>query len=236
MDLIKESLEGVPDNEKLFYIEKDGKFHLHQKIAEKEIKYKEKEDLINKKNQENFNLKNELKDLKDSKQEPNLMPGKENDINNGKDKTEVAELKNQIAQLIKTNKEKDAQAKQSSLDSKLREACEKVSGTYELLKGVVKLDHTSEGVPCVKDSYGNVVLSEDGSKPMEISNYLNSLKTNDVYKGAFKSQAPSGFGFNGLDSNTQNQKPTSDAFSVLHDFSENKEGFVKAALKKGQKS
>lgn len=194
-DMLKaklDTLDGLDENLHQFYEEKDGKFTLKVEGADDNTELK---GALDKERTARKNLEKQLKEANDAK---------------SKQEMEKAEKSNDIeavkAQLIEAhNKEKEALTgdlnkykglyQQTAIDNTALDAITKEGGINELLMPVVKshVRLSDDGQVQVVDAKGTLLVNKDGSN-QTVGDFVQGLKENPTYAGAFQGSKHSGGG------------------------------------------
>ncbi len=240
LENILQSLDGIEESDKMFYIKQgDGSFKLHDKIArQQEIVSAQKKQLATN-TKKITDLEVKVTSKKEVEPSKDLQPG--SSVTASKRELElqgqIDQLNKQISTIMDSNEKKETQLKQNKLQTSLKDACDKTGGIYELLKGVVKVDYDATGAVCVRNENNEVVLDDLG-QPEKVDTFISSLKTNDVYKGAFRDVAPQGINMPNGQVNAPNQTmgKNFNELNSVHNFVHDKAAFVKAAIEKGNET
>ncbi len=238
MKLKVENLEGLSEDEKVFYHKGDDEmYHLNQKFAEKsQLIEKSNKTVAEQTRQLNENL-NQIKRQQEEIETLKASQAKKDEPKPGTKEAEsnrTAELEQKVKALT-DNALKDRQTiKANKLRSLLTDACKK-SGANEMFMGkLVNVDYTAEGLPCVKDEAGQVILNELGDAPVTIEEHLSNLSEKEDYKAMFSSQVPSGANFKGGFTGNKQPGQSFDKIRNMHLLQEDPKEFVKNALRLGK--
>ncbi len=235
-----DTLEGLSDSHKLLYTEnEDGTFSLNKSVARRQDNF---QDDIKKNNSELYSLKEELRAEKlRTKEKEEELEAKNRELpqnnNNLQKDQRIKELEQKFEQREQKLKQMELKVKENKLTYLLSQACKDADAEEQLISSAVKLGYSADGLPCVMSENGSVKLNENGDI-MTINDYVETLRTHDVYKRAFNKEVPTGVGIkdNFLRSDNKTPRSTSSQYEKDADMNNNlSRDCIKDAIARGQK-